>query len=270
MFEHLEQNSSARGRLELAIALFGMAGMGLALAMPEARMIGALICAMTAIMTGTLYKRELFNFVFWVVRHRIHMDIAATKISLDLVLAALTLIIGIGVPIYVAIYQRDTDLTASVSPIIYLHLQKIDEHPSLILENNSNRIAENIVYGVAIFDLNFPEAIAPAPATRVPLPIVGGKVDFLRPHNSTAGHDIFLRVSQKIRRGDKIFGYLTADCPTCEFKSGIWVYYEWGNGGWYAPIKFFPSGAWFYDLLPKVAASPRDALSFIGERVIIE
>jgi len=104
--------------------------------------------------------------------------------------------------------------------------------PSLILLNNSDAIAKNIKWSVALWNMDLPDRNGP-------LPIPVGTFDSIKPHNEGGPQNLFSTriVSPLLKQGDRLFGSVALDCPECKRGRTYIVKITWGDGGWYAEIE---------------------------------
>jgi hypothetical protein len=105
MKPYSDNDSSFRERWEIALGLFGMAGVGLALAAPEAWLLGVIICLGSIVGTLILYRDQFARLPYWVCRHRVHLPLRHICLPRDTVLAIAVVLISISAPIY-AIYTH--------------------------------------------------------------------------------------------------------------------------------------------------------------------
>lgn len=132
-------------RWEIALGLFGPLGAGLALAIPEAQLLGIAICAISAFVTSWLYKEDFRSAIFWLFRRRIHLPFRMLYVAPDTLLAALIVLIGIGVPIY-----RLYPLIAQTA-ISYGHY--------LLAENSSDQRQGGVFQNITVAPIGGPHTI---------------------------------------------------------------------------------------------------------------
>ena len=262
-----QQIHSGRGRTELALGLFGMLGVGLALAVPEARWVGVVICLLTSVLTAFLYRSDFARLPFWLFRRRVHLPLTTLTIPPDIILAVLVLIFGLGAPAYVTNQSLTTKPKQIPIPKLAIELSGRDEL-YVKVKNISEVTAHTLILGAAIFDLETPEVVAPSPTTRPSLSTVNQEVQFLKPFFDTGSLSLFTypKALGQIIPGHRLFGYVTVDCSDCDTQKGVWIYMTVGQGGWYSPMQGFYGYPWLYNLIPSVAKSPNTALSFVRER----
>jgi hypothetical protein len=109
--------------------------------------------------------------------------------------------------------------------------------PSLVLVNQSSKIARQIKWSAAIWNLDDPRTyVNPNPAENAhdPLPIPAATFDFLRPHASGGPQTLFNE--QYIKPGQRLFGSVSVICPECSRGHTYIVSIVWGGGGWYTEI----------------------------------
>lgn len=108
------------------------------------------------------------------------------------------------------------------------------EGPAIVLYNTSETTALTVLYQVVLWNLDSPEAILKS-ALEIPV----AKADYVR-HDAAAGpFNLFERpLSQnRLKAGDRIFGYASVSCPDCKTHRQYWINAVWKTGGWYAPLK---------------------------------
>ena len=77
-----------------------------------------------------------------------------------------------------------------------------------------------------------------------------GKYDWIRSdqHGGPLGVLQNDDVKQKVKPGHRILGFVSVTCPLCKRVRVYWVYFVWGQGGWYSEI---PDGK--FPLINKIA-----------------
>lgn len=112
--------------------------------------------------------------------------------------------------------------------------------PALILLNNSEAIAKNIKWSVALWNMDLPDR-------NDPLPIPVSTFDWIKPHDEGGPQNLFNTplVSPLLKQGDRLFGSIALDCPECKRGKTYVVKIEWGVSGWYAEIESETSGRLF-------------------------
>jgi hypothetical protein len=65
-----------------------------------------------------------------------------------------------------------------------------------------------------------------------------GKYDWLRSdqHGGPVAVLFSGDVKDKVKPGHRIFGFISVTCPLCKRVRTYWIYFAWGEGGWYAEI----------------------------------
>jgi len=110
--------------------------------------------------------------------------------------------------------------------------------PTLVIDNISDQVAMQIKWSVAIWNLDDPRTyVKPSPQRNIhdPLPIPTQTFDFLRPRMSSTAQGLF-NTQQSVpfvKNGQRLFGSISAVCPTCKKGITIIVYAVYGEGGWY-------------------------------------
>jgi hypothetical protein len=147
--------------------------------------------------------------------------------------------------------------------------------PALVLVNRSDKIARQIKWSVAIWNLDDPRIYmnpSPAEVTHDPLPIPVSTFDFLRPHAS--GGPLTLFNQQYVKSGQRLFGSVSVICPECSRGHTYVISVIWGSGGWYTEILDRKEGelvipphftkdlivAYYEELLKKIPESSRKAI----------
>jgi hypothetical protein len=104
---------------------------------------------------------------------------------------------------------------------------------ALLIYNRSNAAAKDPTALIALWDLDNLEE-HPNP---LQIPGYSGKDGFITARGgylvplALAGHE---NVKSQLKRGDRIFGFITVGCPDCREAKAYWVYAVHGLGGWYA------------------------------------
>ena len=146
--------------------------------------------------------------------------------------------------------------TPSSSPNVTLKLVG-RESPGVLLINNSNKVAQNIKWMVALWNLDDPKMKFDQDITNTskypqPLKIPVQIFDFIRPHSMGGPMNIFDTplVSPFAKKGDRLIGSISVVCPDCERGHTFVVYIVFGQGGWYYEFLNETSGS---VLIPKPA-----------------
>lgn len=110
--------------------------------------------------------------------------------------------------------------------------------PALVLVNQSNAVAREIKWTVALWNIDNPKVYSnstTAPDVHEPLQIPISTFDFIRPHDTGGPQNLFgsSLVSPYVKPGDHLFGSASVICPTCSRGHTFIVYIVWGEGGWY-------------------------------------
>jgi hypothetical protein len=102
--------------------------------------------------------------------------------------------------------------------------------PSLQIINDSGVLATNIKYGIAAWNLDYPDE------TMDFLPIPFSNLDLLPAKSASIPINIFQTplVSPFVKIGSRIFGSASVTCPACSRGRTYWFYIEWGKGGWFS------------------------------------
>jgi hypothetical protein len=111
-------------------------------------------------------------------------------------------------------------------------------NPRFSIFNSGGEAAQQPKYTFALGDLSneyYPHYPSD-PNSSQPLPIPTDKVDdYVKPHSYLGNFAVFNDAAANlIKSGDQIFGFVTISCLNCAGSSSYWLYWEVGNGGWYA------------------------------------
>jgi hypothetical protein len=128
------------------------------------------------------------------------------------------------------------ELNTTAKPDVSLRFV-FPEAPSLVLENNSDVVAKDGKWEVALFNMDLPDR-------NEPLPIPVSTFDWIRPHSVSGPQALFAStsVSSLLKPGDRLFGSAAVICPACSRGHTYLVYIEWGKGGWFSEIEDQKSG----------------------------
>lgn len=109
--------------------------------------------------------------------------------------------------------------------------------PALLLINESEAIARDIKWEVAVWNMDLPDR-------NDPLPIPATLFDWLRPHDEGGPQNLFdgPLVAPLLKPGDRLFGSASVVCPTCARGRTYIVYIVWGENGWFSEVKNEQSG----------------------------
>jgi hypothetical protein len=116
--------------------------------------------------------------------------------------------------------------------------------PTVLLTNQSSQTLKDIKYSVYLWNIDDPRTYnnphsAEHPEMHDPLVIPTATFDFLRPHQSSNQQDIFATslVLPYLKKGNRLIGTASVDCPDCDEGHTYIVGITWGEGGWYYEIK---------------------------------
>lgn len=103
--------------------------------------------------------------------------------------------------------------------------------PALVLVNNSDVIAKNTKWSVALWNMDLQDR-------NDPLPIPVNTYDWIKPHDEGGPQNLFNTrlVSPLLKQGNRLFGSVALDCPKCKRGRTYIVKITWGSSGWYAEI----------------------------------
>ena len=110
--------------------------------------------------------------------------------------------------------------------------------PALMIENQSESLARDIKWFVALWNMDLPDR-------NDPLPIPVSIFDWLRPHSKGGPLDLFKSplVAPLLNKGNRLFGSASVLCPECARGRTFIVYIVWGEGGWFSEIEHEKSGS---------------------------
>jgi hypothetical protein len=115
-------------------------------------------------------------------------------------------------------------------PDIFLKLV-FPEAPALVIVNPSDAVARDMKYAVVLWNSSLPDGAEPLQ----PLQIPTGTFDWLKGHTEGGPQILFTAsISSLLKPGDKLYGSVNVNCPTCVRGRSYLVYIEWGKGGWTA------------------------------------
>jgi hypothetical protein len=107
--------------------------------------------------------------------------------------------------------------------------------PALILSNNTDTPAKEVLYSFGLWNLD-----SPPDQLMNPLPVPTGKVDYIRRHESAGPQNIFDSfpgIKPRLKPEDRIFGFVSVTCPDCKTRRSYWLNIKWGSGGWFSEIE---------------------------------
>jgi hypothetical protein len=121
-----------------------------------------------------------------------------------------------------AVQREQADLDVSLR-FIY------PQSPALVLVNRSTRVAREIKWSAAFWNMDLPER-------NDPLPIPVQTFDWIQPGKEGGPQGLFAAptVSSLIRPGDRLMGSVSVTCPLCKRGRAFVVWIKWGTEGWYA------------------------------------
>jgi hypothetical protein len=205
-----------------AIGLASLLGVGVTLAVPEAVLLGNVICLVSVAIAIFAYRDDLLGAFVWLRRGR------KTKARPEshAMVAISVILFGIIIPIYSLTHLKITEAIPEVSLQFILPLS-----PAITINNESKAVARNIKYFPLIWNLD-------DLGDMNPLQIPTGEFDWLKPGGSSIGIPIFQKMLDqgRIKDGDRLVGSLSLTCPTCLTDRSYFVYIEWSKGGWYYDI----------------------------------
>jgi hypothetical protein len=120
----MDRDTEPSHRVELALALFCVCGVGVPIVIPDLVAVGATICLLSAAAAGWLYARDLARMPLWFWRHRIQAKIASRDTWLGAWLALAVICLGVGAPGY-RLYQLRITPAATPSVILLWEDQQL-------------------------------------------------------------------------------------------------------------------------------------------------
>ncbi len=183
------------------------------------------------------------------------------KICLALIGAALLLAVG-WKPV------RDGYVGAERPDVTFRFVYPLQ--PSLLLINNSGKVARDIKYSFLLWNLDRPDLAT----DRNPLQIPAAGFDYIRPHERSGAIALFASAGAEsdLEPGNRIFGVGMVTCPDCTYTRSFWIYIVWKRSGWIAELPHDRH----VDLdklasdLPKVAGNIEGFFSTTRDRIRIE
>jgi hypothetical protein len=127
--------------------------------------------------------------------------------------------------------------------------------PALVLDNKSDYIATQIKWTVVLWNLDDPRKYSKPTDTPAdshePLQIPVQIFDFIRPKTSGGPQNLFDSdlVHPFVKKGDRLIGSASVDCPDCLRGHTFFVSIVFGEGGWYYEEETTVSGQ---VLIPRV------------------
>jgi hypothetical protein len=98
--------------------------------------------------------------------------------------------------------------------------------PTLVLINDSDVVARDIKWFVALWNRDLP-------GRDDPLPIPVSNFDCIKPHSVSGAQDLFYSpsVASLLKPGNRLLGSASVSCPTCSRGRTYMVYITWGTNG---------------------------------------
>ena len=211
----------------------------MALSSPTLFWLGAALCVASGIATVWLYRTELYEFTKTGTSSRVTFAVIVAVILIEL-----------ATPVVITWDRLTEELPL---PDVTFNLVNA-KFPSIQAFNISAKVARDIRYTGALFNID-------APNHYQPLPIRVAGIDFIKPHQYESPHDLFSPVLGMIEPGNRIFGTISINCPECARGRTFYVYIVWGHGGWISLIDEEKRGA------VRLPHADMD-MAFIAEQVI--
>ena len=102
---------------------------------------------------------------------------------------------------------------------------KSNPGPSFTVVNQSDVIAKNVRWGIALWDTRFADQASTIPILTYP-------IDWIKPQEQIGTVGLFGQPPAQVNTGDRLVGSAAVDCPDCVPKSYV-LFVIWGEGGWY-------------------------------------
>ena len=122
-------------------------------------------------------------------------------------------------------------------------------------------------YQAVLWDLDTDNMAEP-----LQIPARSMKDDWIRPQAGLGAYCITGTESEKrVKKGDRLFGYIIVECPKCLANRIYWVYLTFGGAGWFSETKEVPSFAKIEQNLSAIKSNTDAFLAtFRGKKVPIE
>lgn len=138
-----------------------------------------------------------------------------------------------------AINARPLEQRVHEPPDLSFFLFSKNGQPKFSVLNTGTETGEQPKWTIAMADLTngyYPKDYGDN--TSQPLPIPIKKIDDFVKTNTLLGNvEIFNQPTvDHIKTGDRLFGFMGITCANCPTERKIWLYWEVGVGGWYAPF----------------------------------
>lgn len=123
-------------------------------------------------------------------------------------------------------------IAEKIAPEVALRFE-YKESPAVVIENKSDTVARDIKWAVILWNADLPDR-------KDPLPIPVNKFDWIKPKGQSGRQAIFLdsNVTSLIKKGDRLIGSAFVDCPESKGGRTYAVFIQYGEGGWYAHVKW--------------------------------
>jgi hypothetical protein len=128
------------------------------------------------------------------------------------------------------------EITATQKPDVKLRFV-YPNSPALVLINDSDVVARDIKWFVALWNIDLP-------SRDDPLPIPVSTFDWLQPNSVSGAQDLFYSpaVVSVLKPGNRLLGSASVSCPTCSRGRTYMVYITWDTNGWYAEVDDIQTG----------------------------
>jgi len=125
----------------------------------------------------------------------------------------------------------------AIPPLVALRFV-YPKSPALVLINESEAIARDITWAVALWNMDLPDRDNP-----LPIPVTPS--GWLKSHDKGGPLNLFdgPLVAPLLKPGDRLFGSASVDCPTCARGRTYIVYIVWGENGWFSEVQNGQSGS---------------------------
>ena len=183
---------------------------------------------------------------------------ANQSLGLRMAAAAITAAIGAAALVWVLSLIKNPE----PDPIPDIALTLVNPaSPAAFVLNTSNKIARDVQYWAAIWNLDLPDRTDS-------LPLPSNTFSFIRPHEGGGPMSYFDSALSLIKPGNRLAGIMYVTCSECARTKSYWVSIKWGEGGWLAEIPASRGNISLVALakiIPDIAKDPEHFFSDIPE-----
>lgn len=119
--------------------------------------------------------------------------------------------------------ERNSNALAGVTARVV----NVDD-PGVQLMNNSSVEGRDISWEAVLWNLEI--------STMQPLQIPSQTANFIKPKTMFLPYSLFANRGIQPHEGDRLFGYLSLDCANCQGSQNYWVFVNYAQSGWIAPV----------------------------------